>query len=129
MTGEDYEAAKPVPTRTPAYGDPWVRGHDPMCGYTPESWSRDLIGNPCDCDLIARVREDERAAIRQPGRITLAVEDAYAKGRADALAEAREAVAAIGFDGDPRPVMTVMQGHYIKRDDALAAIDALRGES
>jgi hypothetical protein len=48
------------------------------------------------------------------------------KGQRDMLARAIEAVDAIGVDGDPRPVMTVMQGHYIKRDDALSALEALR---
>jgi hypothetical protein len=105
---------KPSPPSTQSPEEEPMSEHDPLCerGNAPNY-------STCYCYLIARVREDERAAIREPGRITLAIEDAYAKGRADALAEAREAVAAVP---DAR------YEHWIRQAEALAAIDALRGE-
>jgi hypothetical protein len=64
---------------------------------------------------------------------------AYVLGQRDALAAAREAVAALDAyyaleecqgnpleKGDPEDPDPWQQGHLIERDDALAAIDALK---
>lgn len=105
--------------------------HDPTCEdyfkpYAPGFGNDD----PCTiCALIARVREDERssavvAALTQDSCVL-----AYAKGRAEALAEARDAVA----DARKWPAYlppNAGDGLFvvITEADALAAIDALRGE-
>jgi hypothetical protein len=96
--------------------------HDPLCerGNAPNY-------STCYCTLIARVREDERENVLRDAPVSVFVKAhtdgkavGYAKGRADALADAREAVAALDtevfcYDHDCR----------MKRA-SLAAIDALR---
>jgi hypothetical protein len=89
--------------------------HDPLCEF---NFVLREVGDCQRCDLIARVRMDQdnvHADTSDWMRDT-----AYAKGRADALAEAREAVAALRPDK--------WEG-YAATQAALAAIDALRGES
>jgi hypothetical protein len=101
-----------------------MTNHDPMCPNTHSLVVAD--DTPCQCDLIARVREDERIswgehlARTQITNVDLANESAakYLEGRKDALAEAREAVAAF-LVGD-----TDCDWTYSR---CLAAIDALRG--
>jgi hypothetical protein len=126
MTGEGYEAAKPVPIRTPAYGDPWQRGHDPVL----DAWLNAMDDDPNYSDyltLIARVREDERIswgehlARTQITNVDLANESAakYLEGRKDALSAARAAV-----------YRTCGHTKYegcspCAHDDAAAAIDAI----
>jgi len=67
----------------------------------------------CRCALIARIREDEQRIYDNDGR------DPYAEGYAAALDAAREAVAALPY---PRTFADCKR-------DAIAAIDALRGDA
>ena len=109
--------------------------HDPMCILSdpcpvlnepgPHQLSRPLLyevcglcDSVCECALIARVRADERDKERwylsQQEQ-----DDLIAKGRA----EARDAVAAL------RNSTSHTERTWLPLDDALAAIDGLRGGS
>lgn len=94
--------------------------HDPLCGYAPESFSRGVIGNPCRCDLIARVREDERDEAQRllirhgAQQFTIGERMGRAFGREAALRDAVEAVKA--------------RGGYHSAAEFAAAIQALGGE-
>jgi hypothetical protein len=87
--------------------------HDPMCD---EHTIVPRAGWHCHCALIARVREDER-------QMRDRVWDAgWEKGRADALAAAREAVVEVHRKwGYPQQL--------IDSNVIIAAIDALRGDA
>ncbi len=86
--------------------------HDPFCGR-----SRGLTYQftPCQCDLIARVRADERKQARL-----------YGRGYIDGLIEARRAVLRvpdIGHeDGHPSPI----EGPVVKAQ-ILMSVDYLLG--
>jgi hypothetical protein len=83
--------------------------------YDPLCWHATTYGPPCDCcALIARVREDERAA--DPCIASCAASN-YERGRADALAEARDAV-----------FVLLPADYEMNACAAIDAIDALRGE-
>jgi hypothetical protein len=91
--------------------------HDPLCPYTPEESGFGGInsgisniqpyipGNPCQCDLIAKVREDtnaskltmwnhtqEQAAFVIETAIKSVWIDGYGEGREDMLAKAIAAI-------------------------------------
>ena len=78
--------------------------HDPMCPYFPEqqgfggirsgvpSTQPYIPGVPCQCALIARVREDERGYAKQ----TSAAVMAYGEGKRDGVAQAVAAIEALG---------------------------------
>lgn len=71
----------------------------------------------CQCDLIARVREEER---RQYSNYSNARNTGRRDGYAAALRDAVDAVAALPY---------LNAGAWVKRKDAIAAIEALGGES
>ena len=92
--------------------------HDPMCPYFPEqqgfggirsgvpSTQPYIPGVPCQCALIARVREDERGYAKQ----TSAAVMAYGEGKRDGYA-AVDAIEALG-DPPPLPPTTGRQHKY-----------------
>jgi hypothetical protein len=96
--------------------------HDPLL----DAWLNAMDDDPNYSDylnLIARVREDERGNVIGAvslGEIGRANAQAYRNGRADALAEAREAV--YRTCGHTKYEGCLPCAH----DDAAAAIDALR---
>ena len=63
--------------------------HDPLC------WSIDAgrVASCACCDLIARVREDERTYAKQTSTAIMAYDEGRRDGYADALRDAAEAVA------------------------------------
>jgi hypothetical protein len=72
--------------------------HDSLCPWNDDNgdaWAY-YSPPPCRCELIAKVRESEKAA---------------AVRRVEALDL-----------GAPGMVMTVMQGHYLREDAVIAAI-------
>ena len=91
--------------------------HDPMC---PMIWDP----TPFDCglcDLIARVREDERGYAKQTSTAIMAYDEGRRDGYAAAMRDAVEAVKAALTDDDG----------YVRQselDDAVAAIEALGGQ-
>jgi hypothetical protein len=98
--------------------------HDPLCEF---NFVLREVGDCQRCDLIARVRMDEREKVLRDAPVSVFVKAhtdgkaaGYDVGRADALAEARDAVAAL------KPTTT---NSLTLREEALDAIDALRGES
>ena len=134
MNGEDYEAAKPVPARTLVTGDPWVRGHLPECAAGVTGSGLDCICDrlrACEKRIIAAIPSsgDEFIAGYEVGyaagvqderkRSVLLIADAYAAG----VQAAREAVAAVPSQSESWSVS------WVWKHDALAAIDALRGEA
>ena len=117
--------------------------HDPLCSWNPKNDATEL--DFCDCDLIARVREDERSNYWECERCGLQMHRSHMidngpdyKGdpkyvcpecdntiRAAALRDAAEAVKALPWHrpwGDDDP------WKYLRRDDAVAAIEGLGGE-
>ena len=87
--------------------------HDPMCPNIPEQWDAEqsiLWHAKCECDLIARVREDERKYGMVPG---------FDLGYAAAVRDAVEAVSRTcghtKYEGCPP----------CAHDDAVAAIEGL----
>ena len=138
MNGEDYEAGRPVPTKTPDYGpDPWRRGHDPLClceqcvahdslcpvnTATAADMEAAGVRWVCACGLIRTVREDERALhaddLREYGA------RGERNGYAAALRDAKAAVEALHeeYVGEE-----YAQGELALRV-AVAAITALGGE-
>ncbi len=96
--------------------------HDPLCPVIGSSAETYWLPNCPNCDLIARVREDERAA--EPCIAPCAASN-YERGRADALAEARDAVAAVDGGYSVPPEMPVGAFIDAMRREFLAAIDAL----
>ena len=119
-----------APQRLPRAPD---MNHDPMCPY--EKWQDD-----CQCDLIARVREDERGKRDADGpwfrsvvhECCVRVQDE----RAAALRDAVEAVKAAlpididpgvpGFDPTERKAYQIGARYGVAK--AVAAIEALGGE-
>ena len=97
-----------------------MNGHDPLCPVAPGQM---LVGvRICECDLIARVREDERGYAKQTSTAIMAYDEGRRDGYAAALRDAVEAV-----KGCPCP-----QGYATHKcscwSDAVAAIEALGGE-
>ena len=131
MNGEDYEAGRLVPTKTPDYGpDPWRRGHDPLCpalegeglfvAYAGPVGGSDHI-DCLTCAVIARVREDERGkAYGWPEYQSQRDKDM----RATALRDAVEAVKALRSGAWGQDI----DGVQIDMADAVAAIEALGKE-
>ena len=101
--------------------------HDPLCPYFPErqgfggidsgvpSTQPYIAGVPCQCDLIARVREDEATRAHR-------MSDAYRT----ALRDAVEAVKALGELATYGIIHR--DGGYCDGDEIVAAIEALGGE-
>lgn len=104
--------------------------HLPDCIYTPERFDpeQNIVwdGKPCICERLRaceqRVRDEERAGA-PVAMIELA---GYSRGYAAGVQAAREAVAAIPhWDEDSGESLF----RACDKDNVLAAIDALRGES
>ena len=113
--------------------------HDPMCPYFPEqqgfggirsgvpSTQPYIPGVPCQCALIARIREDER------GKAVWQRDLLWGDGYAAALRDAVEAAKAAVTDDDPDSVSdrydccgcSTYDAIY---RDAVAAIEALGGK-
>jgi hypothetical protein len=62
----------------------------------------------CNCEFIAEVRED----MRQPGRITVLIDEAYQRGQRDGIAKCIAAVEAISDGGsyDIRYILGQVEG-------------------
>ena len=91
-----------------------MTNHDPMCP------SNEPANLPlCRCDLIARVRDDERDK-HIKGVWDNGYTHGYAACKSDAV-EAVKGVTAYAYLGTPLSV--------VQRDEAVAAIEALGGES
>lgn len=91
------------------------KSHDPQC---PRADDDDPRARPCWCALSAAVRAEERLA-------SIYAKDFYQQGYAAALDAARGAVAAVEMGGEHFWSVGFRDGITI----ALAALDALRGES
>ena len=85
--------------------------HDPLCQMPAR----------CQCDLIARVREDER------GKWSPMIRDSFIDGYAAALRDAVEAVKSLAHEVGPCFHNTSV-GCTCVRGEAVAAIEALGGE-
>lgn len=107
--------------------------HDPLCPYFPEqqgfgginsgvpSTQPYIAGVPCQCDLIARVREDEQSHVI--GSVSLAAigeanMQQYRNGYAAALRDAVEEVK-LSCSADIE---------LVERSEVIAAIEALGGD-
>ena len=93
--------------------------HDPLCGCTPKGCKDCAL---CECQLITRVREDERqktfdADWSEMGQLA-AIRIFRQQARRDALRDAVDVVKALP------PAETATEG--FGRADALAAIEALQ---
>ena len=109
--------------------------HDPMCPYFPEqqgfggirsgvpSTQPYIPGVPCQCALIARVREDERGYAKQTSAAVMAYGEGKRDGYAAALRDAVEAVKVVGHDVHCN--LPFGNGCSCPLDDAVDAIEAL----
>ena len=67
--------------------------HDPLCPLFDKA--RYPFSAKCDCDLIARVREEERSYAKQTAAAVMAYGEGKRDGYAAALRDAVEAVKAL----------------------------------
>ena len=95
--------------------------HLPECIYTPEWFDpeQNIIwdGKPCICDRL-RACEQRVLSVAGPHNYSRGRKDGYANG----VQAARDAVAAASLR------IPYEDRRHVYLDDALAAIDALRGE-
>lgn len=110
--------------------------HDPLCPNIPERWDTEqsiLWHAKCECDLISRVRKDERGNVLRDAPTSVFVkafsdgrssgyDTGYAAALRDAVDDCWGAVAEI-------PAVELWDGTkaawWIVKADALAAIEAL----
>lgn len=89
--------------------------HDPMCSFqVPTSYCK-------ECELIARVREDEQTHIYSSEAMEEVIRLAASKAYDAALRDAVEAVKALDTWSDGSSV-------FAWQNEAVAAIEALGGE-
>ena len=118
-----------------------------MTDHLPQCWTQDMGGmkraSANSCAVCAALKSAIYDAIHEYDKQTYERCARHMRtARREALDAAREAVAALDAyyaieecqgnpleKGDPEDPDPWKQGHLIERDEALAAIDALRGES
>ncbi len=144
----DLSSGERYPVRNDGSGsvsDGYERAHDPLCEWsTPcvhgenRKHSRDtenlafpdatycwMYGADCLCDLIAKVREDERANVTAEWMSNHGDRWEYGQGQRDMLAKCIAAVEAAPISGGMRDPLTGEQRVEMFIDDALAALRAL----
>lgn len=95
--------------------------HEPLCpcnesGHTHYEYAPSRVCTYCRCDLIAKVREDERTRHQgQSVMLVSAAESAVAAAKADMLAKALTAVQA-----------TITSAPTLGQKKAIAALQALQ---
>ena len=93
--------------------------------HLPECYERELIGLDCICDWLRACEKRVRA--RYSAYLNADNEGSYAAGFRDAMHAAREAVTAL----NPFHMQSLVHDkryEAVVKSEALAAIDALRGE-
>lgn len=113
--------------------------HLPECPWAPHDCDEDMCER---CDRGCYCNELRACEQRMDDRWEKFSHDQFDAGYAAGVDAAREAVAALDAyyaieecqgnpleKGDPEDPDPWKQGHLIERDEALAAINALRGES